>query len=58
MWSLAGFAGAAMGTMMMGYGKEMVADLVLRNYIVKKELKHAGLTLKFKRYMRFTASEK
>ncbi|MBK9224548.1 MAG: IS3 family transposase [Flavobacterium sp.] len=37
--------------------KEMVADLVLRYDIVKK-LVHAGLTLKVRRYMRLTVSEK
>lgn len=37
--------------------KEMVADLVLRYDIVKK-LVRAGLTVKFNKYMRFTASEK
>jgi|GEM_PF-2583274 len=37
--------------------KEMVADLVLRYDVVKKII-HAGFTVKYKKYMRFTVSEK
>jgi hypothetical protein len=36
--------------------KEMVADLVLRYDIVKK-LRHAGLTHKYRKYMRLSAGE-
>ncbi|MBK9193141.1 MAG: IS3 family transposase [Crocinitomicaceae bacterium] len=38
--------------------KLMVADLALRYDIGKKKFEHAGGSVKFKKYMRFTASEK